>query len=144
MSTFYEGDTENDYDAESTTVETASQPLEQPTPVFTTSNVEVKKAEKKSKSKNKYNVGGTRIVTLNYFSSSEDDDDESSGQVSRKYIYNYLMNIILTQLLVLTQFLGILCRRFRTLWAASLRAATKESFEGFCFGNIQIGERERC
>lgn len=82
MSTFYEGDAENDYDAESTIEETASQPIEQATPVFTSSNDETKKAERKSKSKNKYNVGGARIVTLNNISSSEDEDDKSSGQVS--------------------------------------------------------------
>lgn len=39
-----------------------------------------KKADKKSKSKNRA-VGGGRIFTLNNMSSSDEDDDENTGQV---------------------------------------------------------------
>lgn len=106
MSSFYEAENENDsFGAESTTGPTSSQPLPTPTSLFA-SNDEPKNNEKKSKSKNKYNIGGARIVTLNNMSSSEEEDDETSGQVCLCCEINYNYDFNITFFL-----LGILCWR---------------------------------
>lgn len=83
LSSFYETnqDTEIQDDDNNATGATSSQPIQVPASLFGTSNDQEKNA-KKDKSKNKYNIGGARIVTLHNMSSSDDDDDESSGQVS--------------------------------------------------------------
>lgn len=75
MSSFYEGDQDpeiDDDDVESS----SSQPVQAPTSLFGSGATQ----KGDNKSKNKYNVGGARIVTLNNMA-SDDEEDDGSGQV---------------------------------------------------------------
>lgn len=79
LSSYYEGDQDaeiDDDDVEST----SPQPPQAPTSLFGLGNQQTSKADDKNKAKNKYNVGGARIMTLNNMSSDEEEDD-GSGQV---------------------------------------------------------------
>lgn len=82
MSSYYEGDQDPDVDIDDDDVESSSssQPPQAPTSLFGTSG-DKSKNDAKNKDKNKYNVGGARIVTLNNMASDDDEEDDGSGQV---------------------------------------------------------------
>lgn len=80
LSSYYEGDQDAEIDDDD--VESSSpQPPQAPTSLFGLGNQSASKTDDKSKAKNKYNVGGARIMTLNNMS-SDDEEDDGSGQVS--------------------------------------------------------------
>lgn len=81
LSGYYEGD--GDAGVEDDDVESSSPQLPQaPPPSLLGSSAEQSKTDAKAKStsKNKYNVGGARIVTLNNMASDDDEEDDESGQ----------------------------------------------------------------
>lgn len=78
LSSYYEN-----ADIDDDVVESSSpQPPQAPTSLFGLNNEAANKSDDKNKAKNKYNVGGARIMTLNNMSTDDDDDDDGSGQVS--------------------------------------------------------------
>lgn len=100
LSSFYEGDQdvgiEDDEIEASSGTDSSARPMQTPTSLFEHNHDEsAKSKEKKDKTKNKYNVGGARIVTLNNMSSSDDDeDDESTGQVRYFFVYFFVLCVI--------------------------------------------------
>lgn len=76
LSSYYE-----DADIDDDNVEPSPQPPQAPTSLFGRNTEPANKADDKNKAKNKYNVGGARIMTLNNMS-SDDEEDDGSGQVS--------------------------------------------------------------
>ncbi|XP_031640210.1 NSFL1 cofactor p47 [Contarinia nasturtii] len=79
LSSYYEGDQDPDVDLdEDVEPSSVSQP-QAPTSLFGASN-DKSNNDAKNKAKNKYNVGGARIVTLNNMASDDDEDEENTGQ----------------------------------------------------------------
>lgn len=96
LSSYYEGDGDaNINDDDDDDVESSSpQPPQAPTSLFASGGEQSKPdAKDKNTSKNKYNVGGARIVTLNNMASDDDEEDDGSGQVrlllSFKHSFQY-------------------------------------------------------
>lgn len=102
-----------------------------------------KKADKKSKSKNRA-VGGGRIFTLNNMSSSDDDDDENTGQVRAlsNAAKNVRMKCVATDVWMLFC-VGFLCWRLGAIRPTSAGTAAQESVQRLCLEHLQIGQRER-
>lgn len=82
LSGYYEGDGDANVEDDDGVESSSPQPPQAPTSLFTSSGEQSKTdAKSKNTNKNKYNVGGARIVTLNNMASDDDEEDDESGQV---------------------------------------------------------------